>query len=230
MQNDFSDSALKTNAELGRELISEILKPDRGDICDHAKCLRLIEQRASLEIPSEDDMNSGEIALTGTMRLGQDDIAKALIEAGANLDARDSSGNNALMCAAVYDRPEMLKLLIEKGSPLDEQNQEGHTALIWAGYWDKPDIAEILIRAGADANIRHSTGRTAVEWAMTNGHPETAQIIREAVEEREERVERERMKREQEQSDAWEAFRAQGLPTQQPVKIGRPLVLKRSAF
>ena len=44
----------------------------------------------------------------------QDEIAKMLIEKGANLNIKDKSGFTALMHSIMYNRTEVSKLLIEK--------------------------------------------------------------------------------------------------------------------
>jgi ankyrin repeat protein len=56
-------------------------------------------------------------------------IAKALVEAGAKLDAVDAKKNTALHYAAGYGRPEYAALLLDAGAPVEAANDTGKTAL-----------------------------------------------------------------------------------------------------
>jgi hypothetical protein len=57
------------------------------------------------------------------------EIAKALVQAGAKLDAVDAKQNTALHYAAGYGRPEYAALLLDAGAPVEAANDTGKTAL-----------------------------------------------------------------------------------------------------
>lgn len=212
MQGDFNTAAApKTPNDLGRELLAELNKSPND--CDREKCLRLIKGGAYLEEASTDDSNSGELPLGIALRLGFDDVAQALIDAGADLDNRDESGNTALMDAAVYGRTAMAAAIIAKGVNLNEVNTSGYTALIWAGYWGKADIARMLIQHGAKTDVEDHQGYTALKWTELNksfSNPETGVAIKTTIEER----------------IRFEDWRDQGMPLEKPVTVKHPLTLK----
>lgn len=213
MQDDFNTAAPpKTPNEAGRELLAELNKSPAD--CDRAKCLRLIRSGAYLEEASKEDNNSGELPLGIALREGYDDVAQTLIDAGADLNNRDDSGNTALMHAAVYGRTDMAAAIIAKGVNLDEVNTSGYTAFIWAGYWGKGDIALMLIRAGAKTDVRDHQNHTALDWTELNTNfssPETGAAIKTGLEER----------------ARFEHWRdEEGMPLEKPVTISRPLTLK----
>ena len=56
---------------------------------------------------------------------GYYDIAKMLLESGANVDAKDSKSNTALHYATGYGRVDMTTLLVENGSVVSLQNANG---------------------------------------------------------------------------------------------------------
>jgi len=56
------------------------------------------------------------------------DIAKGLLERGADVNAKSNSGTTALMIAATHNNPPMIGLLIESGADIDVKNNQGKTA------------------------------------------------------------------------------------------------------
>ena len=76
-------------------------------------------------------------------------IAEMLLRAGADVNAKSSTGVTALMEAAWETREqqtEIVKILIDAGA---EVNIGRYTALKVAGYEGHPEITKILIDAGA---------------------------------------------------------------------------------
>ncbi|MEZ0226739.1 MAG: ankyrin repeat domain-containing protein [Alphaproteobacteria bacterium] len=210
MQDNFNKAA-QNPEEMGRELLAELNKSPQE--CDREKCLRLIRAGACLEEASTDPSNAGELPLHIALREGYDDIAMAMIEAGAKPDSRDDSGNTPLMCAAVYGRTALAEALIGRGVKLEETNSSGYTALIWAGYWGKKDVADLLIMNGAKTDARDHLGHTAHDWTVLNtsfSTPETGEAINGAIVKRED----------------FEDWRAEGMPLKTPVTVSRPLTLK----
>ena len=56
------------------------------------------------------------------------DIAKGLVERGADVNAKSNTGTTALMIAAIHNNPPMIGLLIESGADIDAKNNQGKTA------------------------------------------------------------------------------------------------------
>ncbi len=76
------------------------------------------------------------------------EIAKALIDAGADVNAKDYLNQTALEWAATHASPEIVQLLIKAGANVNTESSYG-TPL---GATSNPDIAKLLIDAGADVN------------------------------------------------------------------------------
>lgn len=209
MQDDFN-SAARSPEDMGRELVAEIAGVGITESCDIAKCLRLINNGARLDCLEE---TTGEPPLQAAVRLGYDDLTRALVEAGAPLEAKDDSGNTPLMTAAVYGRANLAETLIRSGAKLDETNSAGYTALIWAAYWGKADVAMLLIREGARTDITDNDGHTALDWTKLNesfSNPETRDAINVGTQDR----------------AYFEEWRDQGMPLKAEMKVHRPLTLK----
>lgn len=57
------------------------------------------------------------------------DVAHALIQHGANVNAKDKTGMTALMVAASHDNAPMIGLLVQSGADATAKNDQGQTAL-----------------------------------------------------------------------------------------------------
>ena len=89
-------------------------------------------------------------------------VAALLIQAGADVNARDEDGSTPLIEAR---SPRMVKLLLSHSAKVD-LGTVGVTALMaHANYFSVGEMAALLA-AGADANARDSHGQTALMWAL----------------------------------------------------------------
>ncbi len=89
---------------------------------------------------------------------GYHDIAVLLIEAGADVNAKNANGNTALLRAACEGHAELASVLIRVGADLDAQNHEGYTALVLARRRGNTEIVESLLAAGADRSLIAKNG------------------------------------------------------------------------
>jgi hypothetical protein len=82
---------------------------------------------AGTDINKKDAM-SGSTPLITAASFGKNDIAKALISAGADLGLKNNDGATALHVAAFFCRVEIVQLLIDAGADKDLKNNFGATA------------------------------------------------------------------------------------------------------
>jgi len=94
-----------------------------------------------------------------------------LLEGGANVNARNSGGQTALMILAsrAYN-PETVALLLGRGGDINARDSEnGWTALMWAAAFSgNPEIITLLLENGADAVMRDYYGRLAIDLVESN--------------------------------------------------------------
>ena len=125
-RNPFGDSAIMVAAIGGRLAIVKKLYA-RGAEINHPGWTPLI------------------YAATG----GHADVARYLIDAGANVDAASPNGTTALMMAVREGHAAVVDLLLERGADVGHRNENGATALAWAKRGGFDAIERSLRRRGA---------------------------------------------------------------------------------
>ena len=93
------------------------------------------------------------------------DIAKYLIENGADVNIQDEEGQTRLYYAIIYEYYDIAKLLIENGADVNIQDEEEQTVLFILNN-DNYDIAKLLIENGADVNHQNKYGETSLSYAV----------------------------------------------------------------
>ncbi|MGD2168578.1 MAG: ankyrin repeat domain-containing protein, partial [Gammaproteobacteria bacterium] len=126
--------------------------------------------------------------------------ARALIEAGANVNARERwREQTALMWAAAQRQPAMVELLIEHGAEVDARSAVndwprqvtaeprrmyrpfgGLTPLMFAAREGCADCARLLVAAGANVDLADPKNVTPLFLAIDNLHFDTAKVLIEA--------------------------------------------------
>ena len=105
------------------------------------------------------------------------EIAKALLLAGADVGARDQHGNTPLHAAAENDARDVAIELISVGADIDKKNKDGFTPLHDAAQMNAKDIARVLIDMGADVHSKDGSGSTPLHFAVQNNTKEVAVLL-----------------------------------------------------
>ena len=77
------------------------------------------------------------------------EVVKVLVEAGADVNAVDSTKNSALH-RATYKNPDVVPVLLEAGAKVNLLNAADHSPLFFAAGHNNNSIVEPLLAAGAD--------------------------------------------------------------------------------
>lgn len=116
--------------------------------------------RAGVDLEATD--TRGYTALILASYNGSLETTRALIEAGARVDAPDAGrGNTALMGVAFKGYRDIAHCLISAGATIDRRNRAGQTALMTAALFGHARIVEDLLAAGADPLLVDAAGNSA---------------------------------------------------------------------
>ena len=126
----------------------------------------LIALGANIDWQNEDNYNYTPLHLA--VREESVEIARMLIDAGADLDIQDTWGSDTpLHDAAFFGRVEIARMLIDAKADLDVQDNDGRTPLHRAAGNGRVEIARMLIDAGSRKDIRDEDGRIPYDFAQT---------------------------------------------------------------
>ncbi|QNN83214.1 ankyrin repeat domain-containing protein [Brachybacterium sp. Z12] len=92
-------------------------------------------------------------SLLDAARSGDSSSLLPLIDQGAPVDLRDSSGNSPLMLAAYHGHAELVGELVARGADVDLANDRGQSPLAGAAFKGFTDVAQVLLEAEADPNL-----------------------------------------------------------------------------
>lgn len=101
------------------DLHTAVLKNDIKSVKEH------IAAKSDLNVK---EAMGGSTPLISAALFGKTEIAKLLINAGANLNIQNNDGSTALITAAFFCRPEIVKMLLAKKANKTIKNNYGQTA------------------------------------------------------------------------------------------------------
>lgn len=110
---------------------------------------------------------NGDTALIKATREGADTVVEELIKAGADINARNNDGNNALWFACFGNYYNLIKLLLAANINLDNQNDNGATALMYAASTGKIEVLKRLLQYHPDLDLKNLDDYKAIDFAST---------------------------------------------------------------
>ncbi|RHZ58705.1 hypothetical protein CDV55_106519 [Aspergillus turcosus] len=100
-------------------------------------------------------------------------IVKMLLEAGADLEAKNVWEQTPLTRAAIYGSTSAVRLLLEKGANVETRDKSGFVPLLLAAWEGHTAVVCLLLEHGARIDSASADGDTALILAADNGHHET---------------------------------------------------------
>lgn len=125
---------------------------------------------------------SSTVAFAGPLheatRDGDREQVRALIDAGADLDAQGDNGETPLITSIIGGHVLVASLLIDRGADIQARNKGGFTPLHAAAYANVVEIAEKLLSRGADVKDQmNKAGVTPLSVASEEGHPGLVKVL-----------------------------------------------------
>lgn len=103
---------------------------------------------------------------------------RAVIDGGADLEARDGQGRTALLLATRASAVDLAGLLIEAGADVNAKDAIRDTPFLYAGAEGQDAILRLILATGkARLGDTNRYGGTALIPAAHHGHPSTVRIL-----------------------------------------------------
>lgn len=170
-----SNSSTKTTAAktFNRALDADLIASVLGN--DIKKLRKLLERNTDPNAKGTDYATTS--ALCSAASGGYLEVARALVEAGANLEGGDAFGNVPLMVAALNNRAEVIRFLLQRGASIEGNRSDGLTPLKTAATLGKNEALRALIAAGADVNTQKGGSLSPLMAAALMGNVETVRAL-----------------------------------------------------
>ena len=111
------------------------------------------------------------------LQRGHMEVARLLVEHGADATAQDDQGWTPLHWAVKEGNMDLACLLIENGAKATAQDNDGWTPLHWAMLGGSVNISHFLVKHGADLTAQDSDGLTPLHWAVKEGSVDLTRIF-----------------------------------------------------
>src|SRR5690606_7400227 len=122
---------------------------------------------AGAHLEAVDDL--GRTPLIAATKANRVEIARLLLEAGADPNAKDRMQDSAFLYAGAEGLNEILRLTLRHGADVTSTNRFGGTALIPASEHGHVETVRILIEAGGPVNHVNDLSWTALHEAIVLG-------------------------------------------------------------
>lgn len=112
-------------------------------------------------------------------RSGDLEAVRTLLDAGADIEAKDSAGHTSLHFTALNANPEVAAVLLERGADIGAENIFG---VMPAGYAsesnENPRVLATLLKQVANVDIKFAEGSTLLHVAAaSNDNPAVAALL-----------------------------------------------------
>jgi len=133
----------------------------RGPVVDALLSGAKPEERRQIDMTDA----RGSTPLMLAIHAGRRAVARALLEAGASVDAINAQGETPLSEAAYGADEDTADMLLQKGAKPDTLDRYGKSPICYAAARGAARLVGRLIDAGVDPNARYGGDLTALMWA-----------------------------------------------------------------
>lgn len=144
----------------------------------------LFSSLVTLSIAAEEPVNEemSELKFYTAAKEGRLQQVRAMLSAGINVNAKNTTGRTALMGAAYYGNRSIVRELVVEGVDVNLADEQGKTALMLAVANNRLQVVEVLLNAGADVTLADKKEKTAVTMAEKTKNKKLIKLIESASE------------------------------------------------
>lgn len=129
------------------------------------------------DVNAADPVSGGRTALHWAVKEGKKDMIPVLLEAKANIEAKDRVGKTPLTLASEGRDLDVVKMLVEKGADVNARDQIGGSPVLWASGLGSPEVVKFLIEKKADVNVVDVNGLSPLLWAAGIGSSDAVDAL-----------------------------------------------------
>jgi hypothetical protein len=123
------------------------------------------------------DLRSGTTALEHAVQNANREMVQMLLDAGANVNAANATGETALMMLDSDATSDLVWDLINAGADVNDRDKGGTTALMRAAGSDSLEALRTLLDASAKVDLKNNDGMTALMFAASEGSVNPARVL-----------------------------------------------------
>lgn len=141
--------------------------PDADTICyaSHPEIIRLLLQHGANVNQKSSEEDGSITPIMNVTIIDNVESFHILMEAGADLSARDYAGHTLLHKAANNSATNIVRLLLELGADVNARSTDGDTPLMLAASETTgAEAVKLLLQAGADVHAVNNKGRSALHF------------------------------------------------------------------
>jgi len=147
-----------------RQVLEDAHKGNADQVAEAIRCGVDVDSR---------DSEHGETALMFALTRNRDTVVEILLQAGADVNARDQR----LFTPLVFAHGLAVERLIRAGADVNARDDEGRTVLMRALTDADFDKCVVLIDNGADVSLQDDDGNTALTVATDYGYVEMQRLL-----------------------------------------------------
>ena len=143
---------------------------------DRDRVIRLVE--GGIEVDAHD--RYGKTPLMVASAFGNVEAAKALLDLGADIEARDRERSAVAVhyaARAGHVGMAMARLLLARGADLDLRTTAGETALHVAAYYNHAGMIELLVEGGAAIDAADNVAVAPLQYARREGRAKAVDML-----------------------------------------------------
>ena len=139
---------------------------------------RMVEKLVRQGVPVNiREAEYGYTPLSWAAECGSASMARLLIAAGADLEARDFLDQTPLWTAVINDHVRVVRVLLQAGANCNIRDHSGDTLLQSAIWTEATRSIKLLLQAGADVNAVAEGAPAALHWAIAKGAAEVTDLL-----------------------------------------------------